>query len=351
LPKIFSSPLSKSESGKRPEKLFPGGGEGTFCPVDDRAEVVRQLLRWFERRARDLPWRRGDPHAVWAAETMLQQTQAATAGAAASIAFNEPAPAVDGNVSRVLARLHAVSEPADSAAGRRRLWELAAEWIRLVPASHEPQAEDPEALPAWKRRMLRRGRGAWNQALMELGALACQPAAPACAEYPLAPACLARTQGAPEKLPARSRRAKTVARQAAAFVLERRGRFLVRARSEGLGAGTLWEFPNCEIEQTTEAAFAAAARVLDLPPAAWRKLGLASHSVTVRRAALHALHARAAEPIRRRVRRDGFRWLARRRLAELAFSAPHRRIIDTWLMPVQERAGFGIPPSPKQGNA
>jgi len=140
-------------------------------------------------------------------------------------------------------------------------------------------------------------------------------------------------------------------------VLERRGRFLVRARSEGFGAGTLWEFPNCEIEQateaafaaaarvlglppaawrkqieqTTEAAFAAAARVLDLPPAAWRKLGLASHSVTVRRAALHALHARAAEPIRRRVRRDGFRWLARRRLAELAFSAPHRRIIDTWL--------------------
>src|SRR5688500_11197109 len=44
-----------------------------------RRSFARRLLAWFDRRARDLPWRRRrDPYAVWISEVMLQQTQVAT---------------------------------------------------------------------------------------------------------------------------------------------------------------------------------------------------------------------------------------------------------------------------------
>ena len=79
-----------------------------------------------------------------------------TAGAVASIAFDRPAPVVDGNVARVLTRLLGIREDARSAPVVTRLWEEA------------------EALA--------RGRspGDLNQALMELGATVCTPRAPLC---------------------------------------------------------------------------------------------------------------------------------------------------------------------------
>jgi len=81
-----------------------------------------------------------------------------TAGAIASIAFGQPAPLVDGNVARVLARLFAIDEDVKSAAGSARLWALAAD---LVPAG---------------------AAGDFNQGLMELGATVCTPARPRCGD-------------------------------------------------------------------------------------------------------------------------------------------------------------------------
>jgi A/G-specific adenine glycosylase len=84
-----------------------------------------------------------------------------TAGAIRSIAFDRPAPVVDGNVARVLGRLLALEVPARAPAGQRRLWALATALVEgLGPEEH------PRDL---------------NQGLMELGALVCRPAAPRCA--------------------------------------------------------------------------------------------------------------------------------------------------------------------------
>ncbi|NNM33942.1 MAG: A/G-specific adenine glycosylase, partial [Gemmatimonadetes bacterium] len=96
-----------------------------------------------------------------------------TAGAIASIAFNEPVPAVDGNVKRVLARI--LDELAPSGSALRSLAK------RLV---------DPKR------------PGDWNQALMDLGATVCSPRRPLCERCPLSPWCRARAAGTQEERPA-----------------------------------------------------------------------------------------------------------------------------------------------------
>ncbi len=243
------------------------------------------LLRWYDRNKRDLPWRRTrDPYAIWVSETMLQQTQVATvlpyyrrfmeafpsvkaldsasldavrsvwsglgyyrraknlkqaarvlvnrhggllpadyqvllslpgigrytAGAIMSIAFDRRHAAPDGNVRRVYARLLGLTDARqiDHAAGE----------------------------------MVSRGRpGDFNQAVMELGATVCLPAAPLCKRCPLAHWCQARASGAfdvPRRQPVR---AKAV--QWPLVFVESRSRVLLHRRPDsGLLAG-LWELP------------------------------------------------------------------------------------------------------------
>ena len=100
-----------------------------------------------------------------------------TAAAIASVAFGEPAAAVDGNVIRVLARIHGLRGRRDAPALRREATRIA------------------EALAAGPR------PGDWTQALMELGATVCLPRAPRCGFCPAAPRCAALLSGAPERYP------------------------------------------------------------------------------------------------------------------------------------------------------
>jgi A/G-specific adenine glycosylase len=143
-----------------------------------------------------------------------------TAGAVASIAFDEPAPIVDGNVARVLARLHALTASPKSAAGSRRLWTWAAELVR------GPQP------------------GELNQALMELGALVCTPRSPQCPTCPVRRHCRAGRSGRAERFPPAAKRPRR-ALLAVAFLWHRSaaGVWLVRRPPTGLWAG-LWELPS-----------------------------------------------------------------------------------------------------------
>jgi A/G-specific adenine glycosylase len=205
------------------------------------AEFRRRLLRWFRRHGRDLPWRRTrDPWSVLVSEIMLQQTQVSrveaywprflaryptvgalaaarpaavresweglgyyrraenlhrlakvvtdeqdgripsdpealrrlpgvgryTAGAVASFAFERAEPAVDTNVARVLRR--AFHPRARGAAGERQLWDTAS----AMHTRHGPSA--------W----------AFNQAIMELGALVCTARVARCDVCPVRAACM-----------------------------------------------------------------------------------------------------------------------------------------------------------------
>ncbi len=138
-----------------------------------------------------------------------------TAGAVASIAFGRPVPVVDGNVQRILARVHALERP-----GRRELWALARS---LVPSADA---------------------GDYNQGLMDIGATICSPAAPRCLVCPLGEVCRARATGRQEDIPGkRPRRAVPEVAIEAALVV-RGGRWLLCRRApEGLFGG-LWELPH-----------------------------------------------------------------------------------------------------------
>lgn len=108
-----------------------------------------------------------------------------TAAAIASIAFNEPVPAVDGNVYRVLARLFAIDQRTDTAKGKKVFEEVASELI---------DQQDP---------------GGFIQAMMDFGATICKPAAPLCHECLFNRECIAFKRKAVENFPLKKPR-KTI---------------------------------------------------------------------------------------------------------------------------------------------
>ncbi|MCO4760424.1 MAG: A/G-specific adenine glycosylase [Myxococcales bacterium] len=269
-------------------------------PPPARAQA---LLDWFAAWQRDLPWRSAqpDPYAVLVSELMLQQTRVDTVkpyfarwmsnwptptalaaastdevlaawtglgyynrarnlhkaariiaadhngalprdraalgalpgvgpytlGAVRSIAFGQPEPLVDGNVGRVLSRWTASRLPATSTAGKKALWSLAQELMETPPARSAP--------------------GAWNQALMELGALVCTPKKPACSSCPVAEWCAAHAAGIADQLPVRKPK-KPPKPVIAAYLLLMRddGKLWCGQRAaKGRWAG-LWEPPGVE---------------------------------------------------------------------------------------------------------
>jgi len=147
-----------------------------------------------------------------------------TVGAIASIAFGMDEPTLDGNLRRVFARLFDVTEPADSPAGEKILWGLAA-----------------EHLPAGQA-------GDYNQALMDLGATLCLPKNPRCLLCPLMELCAARIAGTQEQRPVLKPKKVTPHVIHAAAVIVRQIKevphvLLAKRPSDGL-LGGMWEFPN-----------------------------------------------------------------------------------------------------------
>ena len=254
---------------------------------------MKALLAWYRRAHRDLPWRRTrEPYRIWVSEIMLQQTRAQavipyyqrfldrfptvealaaaaepevltvwaglgyysrarnlrlaaqqvvasggfpreyaalralpgigdyTAAAIASIAFQLPHAVVDGNVLRVVARMENDAADVGSARTRERFREIARRWMgRSQP-------------------------GAFNQALMELGATVCLPANPLCRECPIATDCRALQQGTVAQLPVKLRKTAPVAIAEVLLLVRRGGRVLLRQKEAGARrmAG-FWELP------------------------------------------------------------------------------------------------------------
>jgi A/G-specific adenine glycosylase len=147
-----------------------------------------------------------------------------TAGAICSIAFNQPAPILDGNVIRVLSRLLGIAGDPRSKTVNTKLW-LAAE--ELVAA-----AGDPSRL---------------NQGMMELGALICLPRQPKCPSCPLRGDCFALREKRVEEFPAASAKAAVTQRRFIALVVSDGERLLVQRRPPEVVNAGLWEFPNVEV--------------------------------------------------------------------------------------------------------
>ncbi|QPC84433.1 A/G-specific adenine glycosylase [Phototrophicus methaneseepsis] len=143
-----------------------------------------------------------------------------TAGAIASIAYDEATPVLDGNVIRVLTRIHAISEDVTQTATKNHLWGLAAE--------HVPQQRP----------------GDYNQALMELGQTICTPRTPQCQSCPVNTLCEAYATGTQNQYPQKKKRAPTPHYDVAAGIIYNNdGHMLIAQRPNDGLLGGLWEFP------------------------------------------------------------------------------------------------------------
>ncbi|MCM2332505.1 MAG: A/G-specific adenine glycosylase [Anaeromyxobacteraceae bacterium] len=186
--------------------------------------------RALHRAAREAVARHGGLPSTLEALRALPGFGPYTAGAVASIAFGVPAPAVDGNVVRVLSRLELVEGPPEARASRQRVAALAAALV-----------DGPRP-------------GDWNQALMELGATICVKPAPRCQRCPVASACRARAAGREREVPPARRRAPRRPLLLACALAERGGRLLVQRRPSGGLFGGLWSLPAGELRRGASAA-------------------------------------------------------------------------------------------------
>ena len=196
-----------------------------------------------------------------------------TAAAVAAIAFDEPTNVVDGNVERVMARLHAVGTPLPAAKPELK---------RLAAALVGPERP-----------------GDWAQALMDLGAVICRPKAPLCERCPAAEVCAARAAGDPAAYPRRSDKPQRPRRYGAAFVLACAGKVaLVQRPPSGLLGGMLG-LPTGDWTPAPPADWAGQA-----PAAAhWRPLGEVDHVFTHFALTLRLFRAEVSGPS------PGFVWL------------------------------------------
>jgi A/G-specific adenine glycosylase len=193
-----------------------------------------------------------------------------TVGAIASIAFKMDEPTLDGNLRRVFSRLYDVTEFADSPAGEKILWGLAA-----------------QNLPRGKA-------GDYNQALMDLGATICPPKNPRCLLCPLMKLCKARENGTQELRPVLKPKKKTPHYLHAAAVIINRGRALLSQRpADGL-LGGMWEFPNARVSGNPAAELAKALRSASrLQVKRGAALGVVQHAYSHFKVAVHAFRCEA----------------------------------------------------------
>ncbi|MFL9825152.1 A/G-specific adenine glycosylase [Rhodoplanes sp. SY1] len=180
-----------------------------------------------------------------------------TANAIASIAFDVPVVPIDGNVERVLTRLHALEEELPGAKPRLRALADA-----LEPADRA---------------------GDFAQALMDLGATICTPKSPACVLCPWAAPCAARRRGDPESFPRKTPKKEGRLRRGAAFVAVRPdGAVLVRTRPEKGLLGGMTEVPTTEWSASfSERSALDHAPALGVASKSWRRVpGVVTHVFT-----------------------------------------------------------------------
>ena len=240
------------------------------------------LLKWFRENGRELPWRETrDPYAIWLSEIILQQTQVRqgwaywerfmrrwptvedlaaatedevlrewqglgyysrarnlhfaarqivamggfpqtlegikslkgvgdyTAAAIGSIAFGLPTAVVDGNVYRVLARHFGIQTPINTTEGKKEFTALAQELLPPQEAS------------------------AYNQALMDFGAIQCTPQSPRCLVCPLQESCVALRTGQIDALPVKLKTLKVKTRHLTYIYIRCQGYTAIHRRGEG----------------------------------------------------------------------------------------------------------------------
>jgi A/G-specific adenine glycosylase len=250
------------------------------------------------------------PH-TWDDLTALPGVGRYTAGAILSMALDQPAAAVDGNVRRVLCRLFAIETPLHESRTERHLWDLAG---KLIPM---------------------KGAGRFNQGLMDLGATICTSKKPACAPCPVQDCCRAYERGLQDILPVTRKRGPIPHRQVTAGVVWNDcGQVLiVRRPNEGL-LGGLWKFPGGKQDPGESLPSCLRRHVhaeLGVRVRIRRPITSVNHAYTHFRITLHAFHCAHQTGKPQPVTCADWRWTTLEQLKDFAFSKADRKIISAVL--------------------
>lgn len=331
--------------------------------------IAIAILDWYAKNARPLPWRgRSSPYAVWVSEIMLQQTRVETvipyylrwmqrfadplslanateeevlryweglgyyararnlycaarllqeqfqgtlpqdikalrklpgigdytAAAIASIAFGQDEPTLDGNIRRVLARLTAHRTPLRTPQSDRELLQFAR--LHLPPGK----------------------AGAYNQALMDLGAMICTARQPRCDICPLSAHCKAFQSRLQSEIPLNKAKNILPHYLVTAAVIAQNGRFLIAQRPRKGLLGGMWEFPGgkCQEGETLESCLKREIQEeLALEIEVGPSFGVYRHAYTHYRVTLHAFRCiilGANQPVA--LQGQAFQWVERQQL-------------------------------------
>ncbi|WP_188456835.1 A/G-specific adenine glycosylase [Virgibacillus oceani] len=149
-----------------------------------------------------------------------------TKGAILSIAYNQPEPAVDGNVMRVLARVLKIEDDIAKPSAKKQFENYVRELI---------SQDDPSS---------------FNQGIMELGALICTPKTPMCMFCPVQQHCKAFAEGIEEELPIKSKAKKQKKVPYAALLIKNeKNQYVIEKRSDNGLLASLWQFPMVPIDE------------------------------------------------------------------------------------------------------
>jgi A/G-specific adenine glycosylase len=276
-----------------------------FSTIEDLAEASEQrvLRLWqglgYYSRARNL-------HA--AAKTMVSQHGAQipsqvedlirlpgigryTAGAIASIAFNRPAPILDGNVTRVLCRLDGIQTDSRTSGTSRELWTRATE---LVPAGRP---------------------GDFNSALMELGATVCTHRSPRCPLCPVQNQCIAANLGIQDDIPPSRKSPPVPVFRRYTYCIRHKNHWLLEQRPSRGRWASMWQFITCD--KPNPRAFGMKMR--DIQP-----LTTLRHTLTHRRYEFQVFQSSVAN--RNGHTSESRRWLTLADLEEYPLPGPHLKI-------------------------
>ncbi len=356
-------------------------GAPSLASVSGEQKLRTELLEWFRKHARKLPWRRrSGPYEVLVSEVMLQQTRLDTVIPYYGRFLSE-FPTVDSlaeaPIEKVLSlwsglgyyrrarHLHAAAKQVVEKGGfprsereLRRLPGVGAYTAaavasisfgepvavldgnvervvgRLIALSADPKRKQARLkLLAKATELLDRGApGDSNQALMEIGATVCSPLRPRCSECPLGRDCLARASGHPEAYPPRRESRRPIVEKRIVVVVETKGRILLCRNSddEKILAG-LWELPWTKRSGERKAGWELA--LAQRYGGTWslgRKLGEARHHITFRDLRLEIRRARVVyeDDVVAESEAGEMSWRNRQELSSIPTSSMIDKVLD-----------------------
>lgn len=160
-----------------------------------------------------------------------------TAAAIGSFAFDIPAAVVDGNVYRVLARYFGIDTPINSTQGKKEFAALAQSLLPSSKASDSPSSFSPASDFQSSLSLV----AAYNQAMMDFGAIQCTPQSPKCLLCPLAETCEAMRSNRVAELPVKQKTLKVKTRHLSYIYIRCKGETAIHRRGEGDIWQGLWE--------------------------------------------------------------------------------------------------------------